>query len=49
MRTMCQVLEVSTSAYYEWQVEQESRHSQRDGAAVKENPRQSLLSPDPRA
>ena len=31
MRTMCQVLEISASAYYEWQAEQESAHAQRDG------------------
>ena len=31
MRTMCQVLEISASAYYGWQAEQESAHAQRDG------------------
>lgn len=31
MRTMCQVLEISASAYYEWQAKQESAHAQRDG------------------
>ena len=31
VRTMCQVLEISASDYYEWQAEQESAHAQRDG------------------